>query len=541
MNREHPRKTAVAYLRVSSEEQVETLSLPSQESKIRGWCETRGYDIIALFSDEGESAYNDDPAKRPQFASLLEQLPRLRPDIVVVFSIDRWARSTVVSSQTFRLMADLEIGFASVTESIWDLSDPSSRLLLGNLAAFAEYSSAQTGIHVRRVSDLKFERGFHRGQVPFGYRPDAESTRLNPRAPVPDEKEFPIVQELFQRAATGSETCHTLANWLNGMGLSTRNRKRSVLEEQNGASASGRRFTRDSVHGLLTNRFYVGKIVRQRRNRAGTPASEPDTQQGLHHAATSEEMFARVQEILRSHYKAPRTSSNHLRTYLAKGLVRCAFCGEIAWCHWINGNAYYQESTRQRGMTCVACGKYWPTGVIDHQIEGLIKPIELPDGWKERSLQLANRENGVLDLRLRRRWLEDKRGRLNYLFKEGQMEKAQYRQEIQSVENELRTIAPADVTVAELAIADFEHFGETWDASTLAERAEMLRSMIRSIYVNFLTGQLLEIVPKPGFRYVLESSGLTRPLAFSASGTELTIGDPDGIRTHDLHRDRVAC
>ena len=57
------------------------------------------------------------------------------------------------------------------------------------------------------------------------------------------------------------------------------------------------------------------------------------------------------------------------------------------------------------------------------------------------------------------------------------------------------------------------------------------------LYVDFDTGQLLEIVPKDGFRYVLEAAQNTRP----AFGSELTSGDPEGIRTPDLHRDRVAC
>ena|SRR2546426_1667282 len=93
--REQPsRKTAVTYQRVSRYEQVEGLSLSSQQAKIAEWCANKGYEIIATFCDEGESAYNDDPNKRPQFAQLLDQLPRLRPDVAVVFSLDRWARST---------------------------------------------------------------------------------------------------------------------------------------------------------------------------------------------------------------------------------------------------------------------------------------------------------------------------------------------------------------------------------------------------------------------------------------------------------------
>ena len=71
----------------------------------------------------------------------------------------------------------------------------------------------------------------------------------------------------------------------------------------------------------------------------------------------------------------------------------------------------------------------------------------------------------------------------------------------------------------------------------------MLRRMAEALYVDFRTGQLLEVVPKVGFRYALEGGKLTVPPK-DLGGTvnhSLTIGDPEGIRTPDLHRDKVAC
>jgi DNA invertase Pin-like site-specific DNA recombinase len=184
MNQPEDRKTAAAYTRVSSEEQVEGLSLESQEQRIRDWCASKGFDVVAWFSDEGESAFNDEISMRPQFAKMMARLPLIRPDIIIVSSMDRWARSVVVSSQTFRMLTDLRIGFASVSESMFDFSNPSSRLMLGILASFAEYYSASISQHIKRVLDQKFERGVHRGSIPFGYRPDPASTRADPKPPL---------------------------------------------------------------------------------------------------------------------------------------------------------------------------------------------------------------------------------------------------------------------------------------------------------------------------------------------------------------------
>jgi DNA invertase Pin-like site-specific DNA recombinase len=530
MSQRDERKTAVAYLRVSSEEQAEGLSLESQETKIREWCASKDFEIIAMFRDEGESAYNDEIAKRPQFAALLGRLPDLRPNIVVVSSLDRWARSTVVSSQTFRLLAELQIGFASVTEAMWDFSNPASRLILGVLANFAEFSSASTGEHVRRVADLKFEKGLHRGSIPFGYRPDPASTRGDPRPPTPDEREHPAVVELFQRALPGAETCYTLAKWLNRQGFTTHNHKRTVLEEQQGEPAKPRRFTADSVQGILTNPFYAGFIVRQRRTRKGTPSAQRELRRGLHRAAVSEEDFNRVQSILRSHYKAPRSKSPKLRPYLGKGLLRCYCCGETARCHHIKGLDYYQESSALRGIFCETPGRYWPCVTVDRQMDQIVKPIELPRAWKERALELANAENNLLDLRLLRRSLEGRHKRVVELYKDGDIDRVEYERESRIIQNQLKTVAPAEVTIYELSIADFERFGDIWSAATPEEKAELLGRMLDSYYVDFRTGQMLEIVPKPGFRPVFEATGITIPLTHAASGPSLTIGDPEGTR-----------
>jgi hypothetical protein len=65
--------------------------------------------------------------------------------------------------------------------------------------------------------------------------------------------------------------------------------------------------------------------------------------------------------------------------------------------------------------------------------------------------------------------------------------------------------------------------------------------MVGSPYVDFRAGELLEPVLQAEFRHVLDAAGIEEPLTGSVSGHQLTIGDPEGIRTLDLHRDRVAC
>ncbi len=147
----------------------------------------------------------------------------------------------------------------------------------------------------------------------------------------------------------------------------------------------------------------------------------------------------------------------------------------------------------------------------------------------------------MLDLRLHRLPLEGRRRRIVELYKDGVIDRAEFDREIQIIQNQLKTTAPADVTLAELSIADFERFPDVWDAAIPEERAELLGHMLESLYVNFKTGQALETVPKPGFRCVFEGTEIAEPLTCLANDHQLTIGDPEGIRTPDLQRDKLVC
>jgi hypothetical protein len=70
--------------------------------------------------------------------------------------------------------------------------------------------------------------------------------------------------------------------------------------------------------------------------------------------------------------------------------------------------------------------------------------------------------------------------------------------------------------------------GMLWASVDTATRRDIMRAVFDPIYVEMRMGRVEEYRPKAAFRAFLLGSGGN-------------FGDPDGIRTHDLHRDRVAC
>jgi site-specific DNA recombinase len=81
---------AVIYVRVSTKEQTENLSLPTQLRACEEYCR-QGYEVVERFHEEGESAKTTD---RSQLQKLLTfcRLNKGRVHFVVVFNLTRFAR-----------------------------------------------------------------------------------------------------------------------------------------------------------------------------------------------------------------------------------------------------------------------------------------------------------------------------------------------------------------------------------------------------------------------------------------------------------------
>ena len=166
--------TAVGYVRVSTEDQTRGYSLEAQRAEIERYCDQNGYQLERFYSDEGISAHTDRISKRPQLTLLLAHARQQRFDVVLVHTLDRWARNMRVQTEALQILGDARVGFASVTESI-DYTTPEGRLMLTMIGGFAEFFSAQLGRHVKKGVRQRAEHGLPNGSVPFGYLKDEET------------------------------------------------------------------------------------------------------------------------------------------------------------------------------------------------------------------------------------------------------------------------------------------------------------------------------------------------------------------------------
>ena len=107
---------AAVYHRVSSEEQVEGYSLDAQQRATRAYCEAHGWDLVREYRDEGKSAWTDDLAKRPAFASMVADAEAGHFDVVVVHKLDRFSRNLLTTLETLQRLEAVGVGFVSISE-----------------------------------------------------------------------------------------------------------------------------------------------------------------------------------------------------------------------------------------------------------------------------------------------------------------------------------------------------------------------------------------------------------------------------------------
>ena len=124
----------VGYCRVKVQERVPPgSSLKDQEKAIRKECESRGYELLALYSDAG----SPDVRGRPALSSALSSLNEGNGSVLMVTTLDRLTRSMHVAA---RVMASAERGGWSIValDSAVDTTSTEGSALVEVLAIFDE-------------------------------------------------------------------------------------------------------------------------------------------------------------------------------------------------------------------------------------------------------------------------------------------------------------------------------------------------------------------------------------------------------------------
>lgn len=303
-------KTAAAYIRVSTDDQVE-LSPASQLIEIRKWGAANGYLIPDeyVFVDEAKSGRK--VTGRDDFRRLIATA-KTKPkpfDAILLWKFSRFARNRddAVYYKSI-LRKQLKIDVISIKEPIEE--GKMGVIMESMIEAMDEYYSINLAEDVKRGMEEKHRRGEIQTSPSFGYK--VEDHRL---VPVPEEAFY--VREIFRRFNTG-QGAYYIARWLNSMGVKTHR---------------GGAFENRTVEYILRNPVYIGKLRWNPAGRSRRDYKDPNIVivNGLHEPLVTEEEYQTAQSRL-DHQKAMRPY--HSRPLGSNkdwisGLVRCASCGSV--------------------------------------------------------------------------------------------------------------------------------------------------------------------------------------------------------------------
>ena len=121
-------KHIALYIRVSTSEQT----VENQRIRVIEFTEKNGYTYDIY--EETESTRKTRPVKQ----ALLGKLRQKQYDAVIVYKLDRWARSSTELILDTKELIDKGIGFISISDNL-DFSSASGKLHFAILSAFAEF------------------------------------------------------------------------------------------------------------------------------------------------------------------------------------------------------------------------------------------------------------------------------------------------------------------------------------------------------------------------------------------------------------------
>ena len=161
-----PQGTAIGYLRISREERgVSGLGLAAQRLAILTHAERLGAQVLDWQTDEGISG-TVPPRIRPGLASALTTLAAGHAERLIVAKLDRLARSTIDVLTLDALARTEGWGITLCDVPGLDTATPEGRMLLTQLASFAQFERDRIAQRTREALAIKKAQGIRLGRPP---------------------------------------------------------------------------------------------------------------------------------------------------------------------------------------------------------------------------------------------------------------------------------------------------------------------------------------------------------------------------------------
>lgn len=298
-----------AYARVSTEKDNQTNSLIAQKEHYTKLIkDNEEWEFAGLFADEGISGTSF--KKRVAFQEMIEKAKSGEVEYIITKSISRFARNTVDTLTTIRMLKSIGVGVWFEKEGL-DTLDAKGEFVITLMSSLAQEESRSISENCTWGVRKQFAKGVAR--MPFssvmGFKRGLNGEFLV------DEKEAKVVRAMFAMAVIGM-TQAEIKKKLNDLGITT---------------AYGNKWnTTSTIKDMLTNEKYIGDALLQKTYTADFLTKQKKKNEGElpqyyieghHEAIISKEVFDYVGKKLQN--QTIRMASVPL-----SGKIFCGVCGQ---------------------------------------------------------------------------------------------------------------------------------------------------------------------------------------------------------------------
>ncbi len=498
---------AVGYTRVSMDDQVEHgHSLAAQETLIRQFAASRGWELVRVYCDPGISGRSDE---RPGLAELQADAAAGHFDVVIVHAIDRLYRKLERLLKVLQGFQQHGVAFVSITENL-DFTTPWGKLALAVLGTLAEIYIDRLSAETAKGKHQRAREGLWNGSIPLGYCNGKCSNCTDPNGPDycphfggPDQGDgkrlalHPVEREAvrlaFEWYVTGEFSDGDIAERLNATCYRLPDGRELSFRPKSEAARNGPGiFTKDALRETLVRVFYTGMVPYygcddkgHKRKRRNPVALYP----GQHPALVSQELFDKAQELRRLLTTNPRQrGATPARQYILSGLLRCDGCGSTMRAQGgANGRQYYVCSGRLQHATDCRLPAVLADDV-EAQLRDLLLTLAIPADWERRVLNGLGRDPDVIahqQVEIRARL-----ARAAELYLDGLLSEERLAQEKRAAQSQLQDLTPGELSAIMIVVGQLTRLQQQWDALPNLEKKKLLREVLTAAFVrgNALTG-----------------------------------------------------
>ena len=487
-------KNAVAYIRVSTNLQIDGFSLEGQLKEIQDYCKRNNINLLRYYKDAGISGTSTED--RADFQRMLNDISKDRNiNTVIVWKLSRLSRSMADLANTVTFLEKYNVNLICITQGI-DTASPMGKSFVYMSGIFAEMErdniieTCKMGMKQRAID------GKWNGGKVFGYR-SSENKEL-----VIIEDEAKVVKEIFHLFTNENWGYKKIASTLNNTGLKT---------------MKGTDWSINSIKQIIDNPVYAGYIrwgqhMNWSKKRRQGKQEERVFSEGTHIPIIAKEMWEKSRKIRA--VRGKQSEKIYAGDYLLTGLIRCPICEASMISHrtpkkgkpgeyyrYYQCSSFFNKGTKVCSSNLINADK--AEEYILSKINKVVSSKEVIDVIvrkveKQSTTNIAPLESELIKLKKELKKINDKKSeslqleyeskidistltqRLAFLDKKG----LEINEKINSIEKEICNIDSQIPVKPEMVRVILENFTKVFEKADIDKKKMLLKSIIESISVT---------------------------------------------------------